>query len=171
MRRRWVLLLALVAGVSAVDQVTKEWVIADILPYTSVEPIPALADYFKFTHSFNTGAAFGILPNSGDLFLILATIIVVVLLFFYSRIPAAGYPTRFGVGLVIGGAIGNIIDRIRHGHVTDFIHYQIPDMFSNVSNLADHAIVLGVIVIIIDSFRLERLEKAVEDEMNQAEGG
>ncbi|MFW5692064.1 MAG: signal peptidase II [Chloroflexota bacterium] len=159
MKNRWLMLLLLAGMVITVDQVTKELVIANLALYESVEPIPALSDYFKITHSFNTGAAFGILPNASDLFLGMALLIVLTLLFFYGRIPPEGWVTRMGVSLIIGGALGNVLDRIRHDHVTDFIHYQIPDLFSNVSNLADHAIVLGVILIFIDSFRLERLER------------
>jgi signal peptidase II len=159
MARRWLTLIGIVVLVAGIDQVTKEWVIANIALYESITPIPALGDFFRLTHSFNTGAAFGIFPDAGDLFLVLSILIVFVLCYFYQRIPAEGVFTRVGVGLVIGGALGNIIDRIRHDHVTDFIHYTIPDLISNVSNLADHAIVLGVLLIIADSFRLERIEK------------
>lgn len=172
LRGRWGLLLGLAALIVLIDQVTKEWIIRDLALYESSEPIPALSDVFRFTHSTNTGAAFGILPNSGDLFLVLALGIVLALLYFYPRIPAAGLPTRVGVALVMGGALGNVIDRLRHGHVTDFIHYRIPDLISNVSNLADHAIVLGVIVIVLDSFRLERLEaqaNTADDSASQAD--
>ncbi len=157
--KRWSLLFFVAFTVVLIDQLSKEWVIANIPPYASQSPIPALSPFFRLTHSFNTGAAFGMLPNAGDLFLVLALLIVVFLVFFYRRIPAAGWPTRVGIALVIGGALGNVIDRVRHGHVTDFVHFTIGDIISNVSNLADHAIVLGVFIIIADSFRLERIEK------------
>ena len=61
-------------------------------------------------------------------------------------------PPPFAIGLVIGGAVGNALDRLQHGHVVDFIHYQIPNLISNVSNLADHAIVCGVLLVIAESF-------------------
>jgi len=162
MKRRWLLLVTLMISVFAIDQISKEIVIQNLNQYESAEPIPALADYFRFTHSYNTGAAFGIFPEGSEVFLILSVGIVIGLLWFYPRVPDAGWLSRIGVGMVIGGALGNIVDRIRHEHVTDFIHYTIPGVTSNISNLADHAIVIGVLLIVIDSWRLERLEKQQE---------
>ena len=72
-------------------------------------------------------------------------------------------------GIVVGGAIGNVIDRLQHGHVIDFIHYQIPGFVSNVSNLADHAIVGGVLLIIGESFWRER--KLNANRSAEVEGG
>lgn len=160
--RRWIFLLIIAFFVVSIDQLSKEWIIANLFPYEVRTPIPALGDFFRITYSTNTGAAFGIFADAGDLLTVLALVIVAVLLYYYARIPAHGWPTRWGVALVIGGALGNVIDRLRHGHVTDFINYAIPDLFSNVSNIADHAIVIGVIIIIADSVRLERIEKAAK---------
>jgi signal peptidase II len=159
MMKRWVILLMIVLAVLGIDQLSKEWVINTIPPYTSTEPIPALSPFFRLTHSFNTGAAFGMLPDAGNLFLVLAVVIVGVMLLFYWNVPLEGWPTRAGIAMIIGGALGNVVDRLRHGHVTDFVHFTVGDIISNVSNLADHAIVLGVIIILIDGFRLERIEK------------
>lgn len=164
MKRRWLLLGVLLFTVFALDQITKELVIQNLARYESVEPIPALGDYFRFTHSYNTGAAFGIFPNASDVFLLLSVAIVVGLLWFYPRVPDAGWITRVGIALVCGGALGNIVDRIRHDHVTDFIHYIIPGVTSNISNIADHAIVFGVFLIVLDSWRLERIAKQIEAE-------
>lgn len=167
-QRRWVLLFGLMAFFIVVDQITKELVIQNIARYDAVIPIPFLSDFFEITHSYNTGAAFGIFPQAGGVFTVLAVLIVGGLLFYFPRIPDAGWPTRLGVAMISGGALGNVIDRLRHGHVTDFIHYQIPDLISNVSNLADHAIVLGVFIIVFDSFRLERIEKREAEAIRMA---
>jgi signal peptidase II len=67
------------------------------------------------------------------------------------------------MGLICGGALGNVLDRLQHGFVVDFIHYQIPGVISNVSNLADHAIVLGVILIYVDSWLMDRKGKPAAD--------
>ncbi|TVR24444.1 MAG: signal peptidase II [Anaerolineaceae bacterium] len=162
--KRWISLFITVFFVVGIDQLSKEWIITNLFPYEVRTPIPALGDFFRITYSANTGAAFGMLSDRGDLLTVLALVIIAGLLYYYARIPARGWPTRWGVALVIGGALGNVIDRLRHGEVTDFINYAIPDLFSNVSNLADHAIVLGVIVIIADSLRLERIERAEKAE-------
>ena len=80
------------------------------------------------------------------------------LFWYYPRIPHNARLSQIATGMVCGGALGNALDRIQHGHVIDFIHYRIPDVISNVSNLADHAIVLGVVLIFMDSWRLDRIE-------------
>ncbi len=154
--RRWLLLIALIVAVLAVDQISKRIVVDTLRLGESVEPIPALGDVFQITRSQNSGAAFGFLSQAGDAFLIIAVVVVGVLLVYYQRVPANATLTRFGIGLVCGGALGNALDRIEYGSVVDFIHYQIPGVISNVSNLADHAIVIGVIVLFIDSWRSDR---------------
>lgn len=149
--RKWIILVCCLSLVALVDQIAKAWVLSNMSLYESIQPIPALAPYFQFTRSSNTGAAFGILPMAGDVFLIVALAIIGGLLWFLRSLPADSRLAPFAIGLVIGGASGNIIDRVQHGHVVDFIHYQIPRLISNVSNPADHAIVLGVLLIIAES--------------------
>lgn len=158
--RKWLWLILIIGGVLAVDQVSKQAVIDTLLLGQSTQPIPALAPFFQFTRSANTGAAFGILPQAGDIFLVIAVVVVGAMLVLYPRTPPEAWLTRAGFGLVCGGALGNALDRLQHGEVIDFIHYQIPGVLSNVSNLADHAIVFGVIAIFIDSWRLERSQEA-----------
>ncbi|MBZ0303763.1 MAG: signal peptidase II [Anaerolineae bacterium] len=160
MRRRWILLFVIIAGMLAVDQVTKWLVVHNLIPYETVRPIPALAPFFQLTYIENTGSAFGFLPQAGDLFLIIAVVVVAAMIYFYPRVPANGRITRIAIGLISGGALGNALDRLQYGHVVDFIHYQVPGLISNVSNLADHAIVIGVILIFIESWLHDRQAKA-----------
>lgn len=161
--RRWISLLAVVLVVLVLDQMTKRWVQNNLDLYTSYQPIPALYPFFQLTHSENVGAAFGFLPQAGDVFLLIAIVVVVVMLVFYPRIPDNARMTRLGLGLVVGGALGNAFDRVTNGAVIDFIHYQIPGVISNVSNLADHAIVIGVLLIVIQSWRTDAKKEAVEE--------
>lgn len=165
--RRWVNLAVITLFIVVIDQASKQIVLNSMELYESVQPIPALETVFQFTRTFNTGAAFGVLNQAGDIFLLIAIIVIGIMLYVYPRVPEYAPLTRFGMGLVCGGAIGNAIDRVRHGHVVDFIHYRIPDVISNVSNLADHAIVLGVILIFIDSWRVERIEKRLVAEQDE----
>lgn len=160
--RRWLLLLVTTGVVLGIDQITKRLVVDSMLLGETRRPIEFLAPLFQITRSFNTGAAFGFIPGASDLFLIIAIVVVIGLFFYYPRIPNEAKITRFATGLVCGGALGNAVDRLTYDHVVDFIHYQIPNVISNVSNLADHAIVLGVLLIVYDSWRLERLEKRRE---------
>jgi signal peptidase II len=139
-----------------VDQATKSWVLSNMILYESIQPIPALAPLFQLTRSSNTGAAFGILPMAGDVFLVIALLIIGGMFWHFRSVAADSRLAPFAIGLVLGGGIGNIADRIQQGQVIDFIHYQIPNLISNVSNLADHAIVFGVLLIIAESIWRDR---------------
>ena len=151
--RQWFRVFVIIAVVLIVDQVTKAIVVDRVMLGETVTPIPALVPFFQITRSENNGAAFGFLPQAGDIFLIVAVVVVIAMLIFYPRIPDNAGLTRFATGLVCGGALGNAIDRLHYGAVVDFIHYQIPGVISNVSNLADHAIVFGVLLIFFESWR------------------
>lgn len=171
MIKRWLLLISTTSIILAIDQITKRWVVDNLLLGETIEPIPFLTPYFQITRSFNTGAAFGFLPEASDIFLIIAIVVIIGLFFFYPRIPDKAHITRFSTGLVAGGALGNAVDRLTYEHVVDFIHYQIPDVISNVSNIADHAIVFGVLLIFFENWRLESLEKQREAQAALATDG
>ncbi len=157
---KWFILVGAVMFAVLVDQASKGWIVENLELYQSVQPIPALAPFFQLTRSTNTGAAFGILPSAGNVILLLAFVIIGVMLWHFRSTPPGGVFLPLATGIVIGGAIGNVIDRLQQGHVIDFIHYQIPGVVSNVSNLADHAIVGGVLLIIGESYLRERRLKA-----------
>lgn len=166
MSRAWLVLL--VAGiVIALDQWTKELVRRSIPDYTSVVPISALGEYFVFEHVHNYGAAFGILQNMGNLFIIVAIVVVVGILAYVRYLPTEDWWVRLFLGLMLGGAIGNVIDRITQGYVTDFIKMGIPGVYYWPNyNIADSAIVIGVIglglYVLIDDVRKHRRQKAQE---------
>ncbi len=154
--RRWLRLLVIVAMVLAVDQITKRLVVDNMILGETRRIIPFLSPLFQIVRSHNTGASFGLLPWAGDIFTVIALIVVCVLVYMYPRIPDEKRLAWLATGLIVGGALGNVLDRLSYGYVVDFINYQIPGVISNVSNLADHAIVLGVILFFISSWRDER---------------
>lgn len=156
MMQKWLRLFGTAGVVLALDQTTKLTVINDLRLGETRQVIPALSPFFQVTRSHNTGSAFGFLPQAGDLFLIIAIVVVAAMVIFYPRVPPQARLVQFATGLICGGALGNALDRLAHGYVVDFIHYQIPGLISNVSNLADHALVLGVIVLFVDSWWSER---------------
>lgn len=166
MSRAWLVLL--VAGiVIALDQWTKELVRRSIPDYTSVVPIPALGEYFVFEHVHNYGAAFGILQNMGNLFIIVAIVVVVGILAYVRHLPTEDRLVRLFLGLMLGGAVGNVIDRVTQGYVTDFIKMGIPGVYYWPNyNIADSAIVIGVIglglYVVVDDVRKHRRQKAQE---------
>lgn len=150
---RWALLLVPALAIFALDQVAKAWMIANLPMGGSMTPIPALHGYLAFTLSANKGAAFSLLPQLGDLFLIIALVMILGILAFYRRIPAGHHVERMALGLLLGGVCGNALDRLRFGYVVDFFHITIPSLVSNVSNFADHAIVVGIVVLFIIQWR------------------
>ncbi len=150
--RKWIILACSLCLTAVADQASKAWVLANMAPYESIAPLPALQPLFQLTRSSNTGAAFGMLPMAGDVFLVVALLIIAGMLWYFRDVSPQARFVPVAIGLVIGGAVGNVIDRLQYGHVIDFIHYQIPNLISNVSNLADHAIVSGVLLVIGESF-------------------
>lgn len=160
--RKWFILGGSLSLTTLADQASKQWIRANLEVYESAQPLPPLAPFFQLTRSSNTGAAFGIFPMAGDVFLVIALLIIVGLLWYFRQVPADGRLAPVAIGLVIGGAAGNVLDRLQHGHVIDFIHYQIPNLISNVSNLADHAIVFGVLLIIGESLWRDYHDRRLE---------
>ncbi len=142
-----VILVALVVVV--LDQWTKTLVEQAIPKYTSIAPIPALDGYLLFEHVENYGAAFGILQNQGDFFVLVAGVVTVVILYYAGfQLPPQQRFVRILMGLILGGALGNVIDRITQGYVTDFIKIGIPGVYYWPNfNIADSAVVSGTILL------------------------
>ena len=153
--RKWIFLSVASLITLLIDQVSKLWVIRSLEPYESIQPIPALVPLFQITRSTNTGIAFGLFASDSTLQTLLlvglAIVIIAVMLWIFRDTPNDARLASVAVGMVIGGAIGNVIDRLQYGYVVDFIHYQIPNVISNVSNIADHGIVIGVVLIVVES--------------------
>jgi signal peptidase II len=158
LRQRLLTLFLVAGGVIVVDQLTKLWVVENLRLYETISPIPFLHPFFRITHSYNTGIAFGLWSDNGIFFQFLTSFIMLGLLGYYLLTKYHSLLIRVALSLVIGGGIANVIDRIQHGHVIDFVHFTIGSI-SNISNIADHAIVIGIIVLLIESIRLEQIEK------------
>jgi signal peptidase II len=145
-RRLW-LILAVAAIVIGLDQWTKILVRQSIPKFTAIAPIPALDPYVLFQHVDNYGAAFGILQGHGEFFIIVAAIVSVVIMIYAVRSLSPNQIfVRVLLGLQMGGAIGNVIDRLMQGFVTDFVLIGVPGIYYWPNfNVADSAIVCGVI--------------------------
>ena len=160
-RSRW-RLLAWVAGlVLVLDQATKLHVHNTFALY---ESRPLVENFFALTYIRNSGSAFGLLarydPAVLRIFFPAVTVLAVVLLVWYlSRLPASQTLTLWGVCLVIGGAVGNGIDRFRIGQVIDFLDVHWYDVYHwPAFNVADSAICVGVGLLVLDAFRTVRVE-------------
>ena len=129
-----------VAAVIGLDQLTK-YLITVFLPFRQSWPAEG---FLRLTHATNSGTAFGLLPNQ-TVFLIGASIVAIGFLLYFYRTQALTNPTlRLAIGLQLGGAFGNLIDRLRSGSVVDFIDVGPWPIF----NLADSSIVVGVAILI-----------------------
>ena len=134
-----VALLVLVA-----DQISKYLVLSNLAPGQSWNPITSLTPWVSITHVTNTGAAFGLFQDQGPLFAVIAVIVVAAIIFYYRQLPAGQWWIRVSLGLQLGGALGNLLDRLRLDYrVIDFIDFKIWPVF----NLADSAIVIGVAIL------------------------
>lgn len=136
----------------ALDQFTKWLVMTSLALGESVYPLPALSPLFGLTYVTNTGAAFGLLKEAGVVFVFVAIVVITIIVLYMRRVPADQQLVRVALGLQLGGALGNLIDRLRLGHVVDFIDLK----FWPVFNIADSAIVIGVALLIIAFWRQER---------------
>jgi signal peptidase II len=137
------------------DQWSKRWVVNHM---DLMEQIPVIDGLFYITSHRNRGAAFGILQNQQWLFISI-TIVVVIFLFLYIWKLRKTEPfTTFTLSLILGGALGNFIDRVRTGEVVDFFHFQYQDYQFPIFNVADSAIVIGVAMLLFVTFRTSSFE-------------
>ncbi len=153
--RHWFLLVSVVALVLLADQISKAYVAAHLPLHDSWAPVQALEEVFRFTHVRNTGAAFGLFPQGGIVFLIIAIIVSVIILYYYRQVPADAWLIRLALGLQLGGALGNALDRLRQGYVVDFFDVSYWPVF----NVADSCVVLGVGALVLVMLREERRER------------
>jgi signal peptidase II len=159
-------------GIAAVvillDQLTKAWMLYG-LHLREIGRVEVLPPVFNFSYVLNTGVSFGLFGGgAGRWILSLFSILVAIALAWWAR-KADRRVLVSAIGLVMGGAIGNVIDRIRFGGVVDFLDFsgaritvpvvEWPITFPWVFNIADSAITVGVILLIVDSFMSERAAK------------
>jgi signal peptidase II len=142
--------------VIVLDQATKFLVTRFFELYERVEVLPVL----DFTLLHNTGAAFSLLADAPGwqrwFFIGLAGAVSVLLTVWIWRTPRGEKLLPFALSLILGGAVGNVIDRILHGHVVDFIHAHWGDAYFPAFNIADSAITIGAVLLILDAFREKR---------------
>jgi len=142
-RRRWVLLLLVAVFVLIADQISKAAILSLLGPEEH-SSIPLVGNWLRFTFIKNTGIAFGLFQGIPHFFTITSLLISFGALYFYRfHLPEGSRLIQVSVGLIFGGAIGNIIDRIRYSYVVDFVHVT---WFPGIFNLADSAISIGVVM-------------------------
>ena len=154
-RLRWLILSLLVI---AADQATKLWVLAALEPRQVIPVLPV----FNLTLVFNEGAAFSFLAGAGGwqrwFFVGLAVVVSTVLVVWLWRLKPEERLTAAGLALIAGGAIGNLIDRLLYGRVVDFLDFYWRSWHWPAFNVADSAITVGAIMMMVDVLFLDREE-------------
>ena len=144
--------LGWIAGsIVVLDQATK-WVILERLAL--YHSIPVIPGFFNITHVQNPGGAFGFLAQQGPLvrafvFLLMSFVAVCLIFWFYRKTPASHRFLSVGFALIFGGAIGNLIDRLRFGRVIDFLDVYIGSWHWPAFNVADSAITIGIAIFVL----------------------
>jgi len=159
----WISLAAIV-----LDQLTKFWIVASIPNGGSITVLPVL----NIFHTYNPGAAWSMFANAGGaqrwVFSGLALVVSVVLVYWLRRLSLASQKLLIaGLTLILGGAIGNVLDRLRIGHVVDFVQVHWGDSFFPTFNVADSAISVGAAFVVLDAL----LEGQRERKAKAAGGG
>ncbi len=152
--------VAIAAAVVLVDQLTKLWIMANFALHEQLNIIPG---FFNLIHVTNTGAAFGFLAGSKSLlrqvfFVGVALMALVIMVSVYGHLKKQGKIFVYALGLIAGGAVGNLIDRLRFGSVIDFLDFFLGSYHWPAFNAADSAITFGVGLFLLGTLLQHRQE-------------
>jgi signal peptidase II len=142
--KRWIAFGGLAAAVVAVDQLTKAWLVSRLGPGESMDVV---GTWLRFVHGRNDGGLFGLFEGSAALFAVASLVVIAVIVGYHARSRPNAVLT-VALGLLLGGAIGNLIDRIRLGYVIDFVDAGLGDLRFYTFNVADSAISLSILLLI-----------------------
>ena len=148
----------LVAAIFALDQYTKHLVVRR---WTVGDSLPLIPDFFSLTYVRNRGGAFGMLADLPEgwrvgFFVLFAVATVAALLWMLRSTPRSDVVQRTAIASVIGGAVGNLLDRVRYGEVVDFLDVYVGDWHWPAFNVADSFISCGIVLLLIASLRTPR---------------
>jgi signal peptidase II len=142
--KRALSVLSIILTIIVLDQITKYLVASSLSPYDSIKIFP----FLEIVNVRNTGAAFGSFKNLGSTFFIAVSVAAII--FVINLLVKKIYNT-LGLSLVLGGAVGNLIDRIIYGKVVDFIDFSVGSFHWPAFNVADSSLTIGIIIILLTS--------------------
>ena len=156
LRARWPIFAGLAMAVLVADQLTKAWLVSFLSPGQRTEVI---GPYVRLVHSQNTGALFGLFRDQAAVFAVVSVGVVGLIIWFHGN---AGRNTLLSValGLLLGGALGNMTDRFRYGYVVDFVDIGIGDLRWYTFNVADAAISCAILLLLVSAFMADRSGRA-----------
>src|SRR5688500_4109761 len=141
---RWVVFGAIAIGVVVLDQLSKAWIAGQLDPG---EMMVVLGEWLRFVHGQNSGILFGLLPQSAPAFAIVSLGVTALIVVYHHR-AGRGIVTTLALGLLLGGAIGNLLDRRNHGYVIDWVDMGIGTIRFWTYNVADAAISTAIVLMI-----------------------
>lgn len=162
-RQYWRIPAIVFIVIVTLDRITKWWIDTNLGPIEGTS-MPVLPPWLYLTYVKNTGVAFGLFQGVPHVFTVMNILISLGAMYMYRYQMNHTVVTQLAMGGILGGAIGNIIDRIRQGFVTDFVHVT---WFPGIFNVADSAITVSVIALVITSLRDELDSKSTETEQSR----
>jgi signal peptidase II len=144
----WGIFLGIAAVVVILDQLTKAWLVANV---AMGEVREVIGDSFRLVHHQNSGALFGLFRDQAILFGLLSMVVIGLIVGYHARSGRSRYMS-IALGFLLGGAIGNLIDRLRLGYVVDFVDIGIGDLRFYTFNIADSAISSAIVLLVAVAF-------------------
>ena len=156
-RRRWAVFFTLAIVIVVIDQISKGWIDANFevaSPYPvagGTQPTPILGNFIRIAKSYNTGGIFGLFGDSALILALASTVVIAMIVIYQWRegMRPEGWLLTVALGMLLGGALGNFTDRIRHQHVIDFVDMGIGDWRWYTFNVADAAISIALLLLIL----------------------
>lgn len=142
--RRWIVFALLALVVVVIDQLSKAWVAGQLAPGAGMVVIP---DLLNVVYGQNSGILFGLLPQSAPAFAIVSMGVTALIVVYHAK-AGRGIVTTIALGLLLGGAIGNLLDRLNHGHVIDWVDMGIGSLRFWTYNVADACITTSILLLI-----------------------
>ena len=144
-RAYWGVFLGLAGTVVVLDQLAKAWLVSNLVPGQTVD---VLGDYVRFVFSQNSGALFGLFRDSALLFGLVSLGVIGLIVGYHSRSERSLY-LSVALGFLLGGAVGNVLDRLRLGYVVDFVDIGIGTLRWYIFNVADAAISAAIVMLVV----------------------
>jgi signal peptidase II len=174
-RLRWLVFFGLAAVVIVLDQLSKMWIDANFAVASpnalpgSAQPTPIIDGFVRIAKSYNDGGIFGLFGNSAIVLALASTVVIALIVVYQWREGTQGtWLLTIALGLLLGGALGNFIDRIRYEHVIDFVDMGIGDWRWYTFNVADAAISIALVLLIAVSIFGDRLDRFTRRPSHQA---
>jgi signal peptidase II len=155
----WPVFLGLAALIVALDQLTKAWLVSYLAPGQSVS---VLGDYVRLVHSQNNGGLFGLLSGQATVFGLISIAVIGLIVVYHARAGGGRY-LSITLGLLLGGALGNLVDRLRLGYVVDFVDAGVGGLRWYTFNVADAGISFSLLLLLAASIWPQVTRRPADD--------